>query len=140
MKHIKDFAKRNFTQDSISFVVSGKCNENFDDMKYSFSKMKEKWNRFWGWVFGDDSETSKYNPWSNDFDSDALASELKSKKKEGLSYDIKWVKINSAYDKNMKKTSELINDSSEKSNKGFWRTKTMLQQHKKIYQYYFKLT
>ena len=130
MKHMTNYVSGNFHEEMLEFVENDQCNEAFEETKYKINRFKEKWNRFWNWVFGD-SDTSEYNPFSNEYDADKFAKAMAKCKKSSSKYSIRWVKVNSMYEKNMKYANHLLSSSDKKTNSGFWRTREMLSDHKK---------
>jgi len=130
MKHLAIYAKQKFAEKDINDLF--KISEGLvDDAKYNAKELKRKWTSFWDWIFGEDSrEELKYNPFSDDYDESAFKKMFKNNDDSQVDCIIKWIKIDSDLNVNRKKVNELLKQSDEKTNKGFWRTSNILKMFK----------
>ena len=130
MKQFSRYVAMKIHENTIDSLAN-QMNESVDDFKYKVDELKEKWNKFWGWVFGDSSD-SQYSMFSDEYDDEIFKADIidnydcMSDEEKNKSKDISWIVVNNSVDSNKKNVKKLVNDSSIEKKTGFWRTSKLM--------------
>lgn len=130
MKQLSRYVAMKIHENNIDSLVN-QMNESVDDLKYKANELKEKWNKFWGWVFGDSSD-NQYNMFSDEYDDDTFKADIidsynsMSEDEKKQSKEIKWIVVDNSVDSNKNNVKKLVNNSSIEKKTGFWRTSKLM--------------
>lgn len=134
MKQLSEYLSERLHTNDASYLINA-LNESVDDLKYKANELKERWNKFWDWVFGDNGD-SQYNMFSDEYDDDTFQTDIidnynsMSEKEKKQAKEIKWIVVNNSVDSNIKNIKKLVNDSSIEKETGFWRTAQLIEKEK----------
>lgn len=124
MQHLKEY------------ILSSQIDESMDDFRYNIEKTKAKWKRFWNWFWGEDDEDDYYDVFSDNYDDDKFDKEVLSeynklgKDEKSKVTKMKWTKVDKNVPKNMTQINKILDLADINNEKGFWKTKYMLEKFK----------